>query len=160
MSKLINVKYVENYVNVGGIFQPIWKTKQFSAESYKVYDNVQYKLEKLDKCSTLLFHYLCEQMDFSNNIEHTQALRRDFIAHLKKNLGQSYEDDTVKKAFSKLVKELLIINYDVRSSFTVNPRHVFKGSEEQRKKLIQTLIKSLNKPKGTKSNYKKALGLD
>jgi hypothetical protein len=160
MSKLINVKYVEKYADDDGILIPNWKTKQFSTESYKVYDNVQYKLAKLDKCATLLFHYLCEQMDCSNNIVHVQALRKGFIAHGKKNLGSSFEDDTVKKAFSKLVKQLLIINYDVKSDFTMNPRHVFKGSEEQRKRLIQTLIKTFNESQVTKSNYKKALGLD
>jgi hypothetical protein len=160
MSKSINVKYLEKYVDDDGILIPNWKTKQFSTESYKVYDNVQYKLAKLDKCATLLFHYLCEQMDSSNNIVHVQALRKGFIAHANKNLGHPFEDDTVKKAFSKLVKQLLIINYDVKSDFTINPRHVFKGSEEQRKKLIQTLIKTFNKSQFTKSNYKKALGLD
>jgi hypothetical protein len=160
MGKLINVKYVENYVDEGGIKIPNWKTKQFSSESYKLYDNVQYKLAKLDKCSTLFFFYLCEQMDPSNNITHTQALREGFIAHARKNLGEPYENETVKKAFSKLVKELLIINYDIRADCTMNPRHVFKGSEEARKELIQKLIKALINLNVTKSNYKKALGLD
>ena len=71
-----------------------------------------------------------------------------------------FKDDTIKKAFYQLVKEDLIIKYKLKSEFTLNPRHVFKSTEEDRKKLIQTLINTFSNFKSnTKSNYKKALGI-
>jgi hypothetical protein len=99
-------------------------------------------------------------MDASNNIVHTKALRTDFLDFARKNLNLSYKDDTLKKAFAKVVKVGLIISYDVKSDYTVNPRHVFKGSQTQRKSIIQVVINQLNKLSNTKSNFKSALGLN
>jgi hypothetical protein len=99
-------------------------------------------------------------MDESNNVTHTEVIRNEFMAHAKKNLSLDFKDDTIKKAFYQLVKEDLIIKYKLRSEFTLNPRHVFKSTEEDRKKLIQTLINTFSNFKSnTKSNYKKALGI-
>jgi hypothetical protein len=159
MGKTINVKYVI-YVKEEDLMLPKYVTKQYTTVGYILYENVQYKIAKLDKCAMLLFHFLAEKMDQSNNITHTVALRKEFVAHANKNLSIDFKDDTVKKAFSQLVKNDLIIKYDVKSDFTMNPRHVFKSTEENRKKLLQTLIKTFSAYNlNTKSNYKSALGL-
>jgi hypothetical protein len=159
MGKTINVKYVI-YVEDEDLFLPKYVTVKYTASGYMLYENVQYKIAQLNKCAMLLFHFLSEKMDLSNNIVHTVALRKEFITHANKNLSLDFKDDTVKKAFSQLVKKDLIIKYDVKSDFTMNPRHVFKSSEENRKKLIQALINTFSKCNlNTKSNYKRALGL-
>jgi hypothetical protein len=157
--KKINVKW-RIYKPQGNILLANIVSKTFSSEGYFFYENVIFKLASLDKAATLLFHFICEKMDNSNNIVHTAALRNQFIQFAKQNCSLSYTDQTVKKAFAKLVKVGLIINYDVRCDFTVNPRHVFKGSNEKRKELMQQLINTLiNKKGGTKSNFKFALGI-
>ena len=156
--KKINVKW-RIYKLQGDILLADIVSKTFSAEGYVLYENVIFKLATLDKTATLLFHFVCEKMDNSNNIVHTAALRNQFIQFAKQNCSLSYTDQTVKKAFAKLVKVGLIINYDTRCDFTVNPRHVFKGSNEKRKELMQQLIKTLINKKVTKSNFKFALGI-
>ena len=136
-----------------------YRSHVFTSEHVKIYSNTQYKLAMLDKATCLFYLFICEEMDAVNNIVHTQVLRNRFIAHAKKNLSLNYKDDTLKKSFSKLVKVGLIINYDRRSDFTINPRHAFKGNETDRKKFMQMLIFECGKLKNTKSNYKMALGL-
>jgi hypothetical protein len=159
MGKTINVKY-KIYVVEEGIKLPKYLTTKYTTFGYKMYNNVQYKLASIDKCAMLLFHFLAEKMDESNNVTHTEVIRNEFMAHAKKNLNLDFKDDTIKKAFYQLVKEDLIIKYKLRSEFTLNPRHVFKSTEEDRKKLIQTLINTFSNFKSnTKSNYKKALGI-
>jgi hypothetical protein len=154
----INVKW-KVYVNENGFMVPSYKTMNYTTDGYKLYNNVSYKFAKLDMTAILLFHFICEKMDESNNIVHTHALRKEFIAHSKKNLSRNVKDDTVKKAFTKLVKVGLLINYDHKSDFTVNPRHVFKCGEENRKKMMNALIYSMMRVSGTKSNFKIALGI-
>ncbi len=136
-----------------------YRSHVYTSDHIKIYSNTQYKLAMLDKATCLFYLFICEEMDASNNIVHTHVLRNQFIAHAKKNLNMDYKDDTLKKSFSKLVKVGLIINYDKRSDFTVNPRHAFKGNEKERKEFMQMLIFDCAKLKNTKSNYKMALGL-
>jgi len=158
MGNFINVRY-RIYIAQNGLKLPEFVTKQYTTKCYKMYYNLQYKIAKLDKCAILLFHFLAERMDNSNNIVHVKSLRTEFINHSNKNLGINYKDETVKKAFAQLVKNDLMIKYDVKSDYTLNPIHVFKGSEEKRIRLLQTLINTINDIPKTKSNYKRALGL-
>lgn len=148
------------YVNKNGIKRPAFRSKSYTTAGYKVYSNTSYKLAKLDKTANLLYHFVCEEMDESNNIVHTHVLRKKFIEHARKNLSINVKDDTVKKAFNKLVKVELLINYDQNSDFTVNPRHVFKGPEKQREKLMNQLIHTMKKHPKTRSNFKSALGIN
>lgn len=147
------------YVPDGDVLTTKYRSHVFTSEHVKIFSNTQYKLAMLDKATCLFYLFICEEMDALNNIVHTHVLRSQFIAHAKKNLNMDYKDDTLKKSFSKLVKVGLIINYDKRSDFTVNPRHAFKGNETERKEFMQMLIYDCNKLKNTKSNYKMALGL-
>jgi hypothetical protein len=147
------------YVPDGDVLTTKYRSHVFTSEHVKIFSNTQYKLAMIDKATCLFYLFICEEMDALNNIVHTHVLRSQFIAHAKKNLNMDYKDDTLKKSFSKLVKVGLIINYDKRSDFTVNPRHAFKGNETERKEFMQMLIYDCNKLKNTKSNYKMALGL-
>lgn len=147
------------YVPDGDVLTTKYRSHVFTSEHVKIFSNTQYKLAMIDKATCLFYLFICEEMDALNNIVHTHVLRSQFIAHAKKNLNMDYKDDTLKKSFSKLVKVGLIVNYDKRSDFTVNPRHAFKGNETERKEFMQMLIYDCNKLKNTKSNYKMALGL-
>ena len=158
MGKII-VKW-KIYVNQGGTLLPKFVSKGYTTNGYTFYENTLYKLASLNKAENMFFHFVCEQMDKSNNIVHTKALRTAFLTNARKNLNLKYQDETIKKAFAKLVKVGLIINYDVKSDCTVNPRHVFKGSQENRKGIIQAIINQLNKLSNTTSNFKKALGIN
>jgi hypothetical protein len=147
------------YEKNGNVRLPKHVSKTYSNDGYKFYENIQYRLAKLNKAEYMFFHFICEKMDESNNIVHTKHLRQEFIAHATKNLCLNYKDDTIKKAFAKLVKIGLIIRYDVKSDYTVNPRHVFKCSEKNRTDIIQTIISQLIMLKHTRSNFKDALGI-
>ena len=157
--KQISVRYSYAFKNEEDTVIPLFKTKNFKTKGYKLYENVMYKIAKLDRCSTLLFHFLCEKMDESNTIHSTAALRSEFISKVQKIAGLKFEEETVKKALSKLIKVELLINYGKRIDYTVNPQHVFKGSETDRKRLIQRIIYDQSIKKNYKSNYKSALGL-
>jgi hypothetical protein len=148
------------HIPEGGLMLTKYASKKYSSLHYNVYENIQYRLADLGKVAYLLFHFICEKMDESNNIVHSQFLRNQFINHVKSNLNLDYKDDTVKKAFAKLVKVCLIINYDTKSQFTVNPRHVFKGFENERRELMQQLIKSCKENNTQKSNFREALGIE
>jgi hypothetical protein len=155
----ISVKYSYALKTEGDTIKPLFKTKTYTTKGYKFYENIMYKIAKLDRCSTLLFHFLCEEMDESNTIHSTAAVRSEFIRKFIQIAGLKFKDETVKKALSKLIKAELIIKYGKRIDYTVNPQHVFKGSETARKSLIQKIIYDQRNKNNYKSNYKSALGL-
>lgn len=158
MSKKIRITKV-NYQKEDGMLIPEYTSTYFTSLGYKVYENVFHKQVKLNSCSLKLFHFLCEQMKNDNTIHHTKGERNRFIHYCKKNASITYSHDTIKASYSQLKKVGLLINFDSKCDFIVNPKHIFKGSEKDRQKLINKIILSLS-GRDTKSNYYRALGLD
>ena len=155
MSKKIQITKVSYYKEDGISLQNTY----FTTQGYKVYSNFFHKLVRLNTCSNRLFHFLCEQMKKDNTIHHTKGERNRFIDYCKKNASINYTHQTIKASYSTLKKVGLLINFDSKCDFIVNPKHVFKGSEKDRQKLINKIILSLS-GRDTKSNYYRALGLD
>ncbi len=157
MAKIKVKRYVEGD---DGIIRSHKKYVDFTNESYTIYQNTIYKLGLLGKCEYLLYHFLGEKMNKSNTIYHSKKLRAEFIELISRICRINFKDSTVKKAFQKLVAVDLIIKYDNRGDFTMNPRHISKSTEKDREKLIQELVDTFEKKTTSKSNYRKALGLD
>ena len=158
MKNKIQIKVIK-YYKEDGITLSKSTNKYITTNGYKVYENLFYKYASLKKRYILLFHYLCEKMDESNNIVHTANIRNGFIKYCENNTSKLYSHDTIKQGFSALKSVGLLINYNVKRDFTVNPRHVFKGSEKKRREVINEIIHSLS-GKETISNYEEALGLN
>jgi len=127
--------------DVDGFIDVFYKNLKVTKTCTKRYHNSQHKLAKLDKSSEMLLRFITEEMDKSNSILHSHYLRKKFNAHMEKDCGKTYQDDTIKKAFAKLVKVKLLIRYGEKQMYTVNPIHYFNGTESERKKLIGQLLK-------------------
>lgn len=153
------VKFVYATEEKEGVKKPLFKSKHYTNIGYTLYENVIYKIAKLGKCEVLLFHFLCEKMDMSNNITFSAKTRTAFLDYLKKHTKLTYEDNTVKKAMSNLISVGLIITYGIRIDYTINPQHVFKGSLKERQALIQKLISEQIKSRNKNSNCLEVLGI-
>jgi hypothetical protein len=62
------------------------------------------------------------------------------------------------KAISKLVHLNLLISTDTRGVYVVNPKYVYRGTLEARKKVLRWLLKKINDPQWQKSNVFSVLG--
>ena len=135
-----HIKYINGFVeDSDGIKTPIYQSKRVSKLYVKTYANCQHKLATVSRCAERFVYFLAEEMDTMNTIHHNKVVRTNFIKQASKNYGLSFKDDTVKKAFYELLKVDLVMRYG-KSDYCVNPLHLYKGSEEERKKLISSLI--------------------
>jgi hypothetical protein len=135
-----HIRYVSGFnEDLNGIKTPRYQSKRVSKKYVKTYTNCQHKLARVNRCAERLVYFLAQEMDNTNTIHHNKVVRTKFIKQASKNYGLSFKDDTVKKAFYELVKVDLVMRYG-KSDYCVNPLHLYKGSEEERKKLISSLI--------------------
>ena len=158
--KSIKVSYIAEWLTYkNGDKLPNYKSKSFTEDNVKRYQNCQHKLIKLTKVAEMFLRYLTEQMDKSNVVHITKATRVSFQNHMQKDCGENYKDDTIKKALGQLTKAGLVIKVGARIDYMVNPSHYFKGTNAERKKLLQVLVKEWEQNPEGNLNIQKALGL-
>ena len=143
----------------GGIKLPIFKSKSFTKDNVRRFQNCQHKLIKITKTAEMYLRFLTEEMDKSNVIHITQSTRDTFRQQMKKDCGVDYKDDTIKKALKQLVDSGLVIKMGARIDYTVNPANYFKGTDKARKRLLQSLIQHWSNDPVGNSSIKDALGL-
>lgn len=133
-----------------GISLPSYKTLKFTLNHTNRYDNHSHHLARLSKASTMLLNYLVDHADYHDNtVYNTKKERQNLIEFMKKNCGVDMMDDTVKKAFSPLVKEGFLLKYDARALYYINPKYSYRGDEENRRKLLQQLCSHAAKANGS-----------
>ncbi len=155
------VKY-RDYEDEKGDIKYVVRSKKVVVDGYKTYSNCMHKLSRLSNCASLLLHFICQEMDGDNSIVHTSKLRKKFILLVKNTCdGLEYKDNTVKLAFYSLVNEDLIIPFDERSTFVVSPYHFFKGTEAERIKVINELLRFAVRSRGKmkKNNIYRVMGI-
>jgi hypothetical protein len=158
--KSIKVSYVAKWLtDKNGKKLPIYKSKSFTEDNVKRYQNCQHKLIKLTKVAEMYLRYLTEHMDKANVVHITKGTRVAFKNHMEKDCGENYKDDTIKKALGQLTKAGLVIKMGARIDYMVNPSHHFKGTNAERKKLLQVLVKEWELNPAGNLNIKIALGL-
>lgn len=142
-----------------GCNYPEYRFKTYKKDNVKRYMNCQYKLAKLPKVAEMLLRFLCEEMNTANVVYITKQTRESFRHHMSKDCALEYKDDTVKKAIHALVQNELLIKVGSRIDYVVNPIYYFSGSEKDRNKVINQLIKHWEGDRDNNDNIKKALKL-
>lgn len=100
---------------------------------------------KLSRSERIFLDFITEEMDDDNYITNSIQIRQRFNALLKKVGQDTYSDSTIHKCFSGLTKHNLITKMKGRGLYQVSPIFFYKGSEEDREKLIRKNLELLNK---------------
>lgn len=100
---------------------------------------------RLSKSENVLLHFITEEMDESNFVTNSFQIRDKFNALLRKIGQEEYSDSTIHRCFSNLVKSNLISKVKGRGLYQVSPVFFFKGSEEQRAKVLRRILEAINK---------------
>lgn len=100
---------------------------------------------KLSRSERIFLDFITEEMDDDNFITNSIQVRDKFNALLKK-IGQSeYSDTTIHRCFANLVKCDLIAKTKGRGCYQISPIFFFRGSEEQRSKVLRVILEKINK---------------
>lgn len=114
----------------------------FVEDSVRLYFNAQHKLLLLSPLQRCYFDFMCEKMNSSNQIKLAPRFREDFISFCERVLGENSvrSQRTLYDAESQMKKLYLIFKVpEINGLWYVNPKHVFKGTETDRKKLLECL---------------------
>jgi hypothetical protein len=112
-------------------------------------------MTKLSKAERLLLDFITEFMD-EDNIIHNNAITRDNFNKLLKRISfPEYSQSTLNKCFSGLAKHHLIYKTKgKRGAYKVEPLYFFKGSQEDRVKMVRDKVEELNKIPINKHRHK------
>jgi hypothetical protein len=111
----------------------------------KRYNNSILLLMKLSKAERILLDFISEEMDERNYIINSTLLRDKFNFLLKKIGQETYADNTIQKCFKKLTQVEFLRKVKGRGTYQVNPLFFFKGTEEQRQKVIREQLEEINR---------------
>lgn len=100
---------------------------------------------RLSKAERIFLDFITEEMDDQNFITNGALTRNRFNALLKKIGQDSYSDSTIHRCFSNLEKHHLISKVQGRGLYQISPVFFFKGSEEQRTKVLRAILEKINK---------------
>lgn len=102
---------------------------------------------ELSSMERAYFDFLCEKMDSSNRILHKPELREDYINQIKHITGgrRTIGDRALLNYFKQFIKLGLILSSNLDTTSYLNPKYVFKGSEDARKSLLKNFLHRSNK---------------
>jgi hypothetical protein len=100
---------------------------------------------QLSKSERIFLDFITEEMDDHNFITNCALIRNKFNGLLKKMGQEAYADSTIHRCFSNLAKYSLIEKIKGRGLYQVSPVFFFKGSEEQRAKVLRAILERINK---------------
>ena len=111
----------------------------------KRYHNSLLLLMKLSRSERIFLDYITEEMDEYNFITNSLQIRNKFNALLRKMGQEEYSTSTIHRCFSNLAKSELILNCKGRGSYQVSPVFFFRGSEEQREKVLREILERIKR---------------
>jgi hypothetical protein len=111
----------------------------------KRYHNSLLSLMKLSRSERILLDFITEEMDDHNFITNSKQNRDKFNKLLKKIGQETYSDTTIHRCFANLAKHDLISNCKGRGLYQVSPVFFFRGSEEERTKVLREILERINK---------------
>ena len=120
-----------------------------------MYYGTFYLMTKLSKAERLLLDYITEVMDEDNVIINNAVTKANFNKLLNRISFPTYSTSTINKCFSTLSKHHLI--YPIkhkRGAYKVEPLYFFKGSQEDRVKMVRDKVEELNKIPINKHRHK------
>jgi hypothetical protein len=127
---------------------------KFVKSSCRYYFNAQHLYLELSATVRTFFDYLCERMNSTNNYIYLNAEERNkFKLHIEKitNGNLSPSKSSIASYITKLSElGLIILCGSPKSCFyCINPKYVFKGTENQRIAILKNLIEYRSKQKLT-----------
>ncbi len=135
------------------LFKP--NSTDIETEFVKRYFNSFHLYVKLSKAECVLLNFLTEIMDDENFVSNNDNTFRIFNNLLKKTGQKEYSKSTVNKSFSALSYHHAIFPIKgKRGIYQVNPWMFFKGSEEQRVKVVREYLERPNKEKINQHRHK------
>lgn len=114
----------------------------FVEKSVRLYFNAQHKLIHLKQLQRVYFDFMCEKMNSRNEIKLAPSFREEFISFCERVLGKESvrSPRTLIEAEGQMKELNLIFKVPEMSGlWYVNPKHVFKGTETARTKLLEHL---------------------
>lgn len=100
---------------------------------------------KLSKADRIFLDFITEEMDDNNFITNSIQVRNKFNMLLKKIGQEEYSTTTIHRCFSNLAKFELLLKYKGRGAYQVSPVFFFRGSEEQRAKVLREILERIKK---------------
>jgi len=100
---------------------------------------------KLSKSDRILLDFIVEEMDESNYFTNSTQLRSKLNFLLGKICNEQYADSTIQKSLKSLCDNYLVNKIKGRGIYQVNPLYFFKGTEEERQKLLRKTLEEPNK---------------
>lgn len=126
----------------------------------KRYFNSLLLLMKLSRAERILLDFITEEMDDNNFITNSVQIRNKFNSLLKKIGQDTYADSTIHRCFANLTQNHLILKMKGRGLYQVSPVFFFKGSEEQRAKVLRGILEAINKEPINKLRREHFIGRD
>jgi DNA-binding transcriptional regulator YhcF (GntR family) len=142
------------------IFTKISYHKSYTAEKVSFYFGWQHLLTKNSITSISLLMFLAEKMDENTNeVSHSATIIRKYIEFRVAAGMKECSVAVVRKGFQQLKKNNILIQTNEIGNYVVNPRCLFKGTEENRRRCINRLLESMKHADWSNSNVFKALGI-
>lgn len=139
------VTYVAEYrEDEDGYKLPIKNRVKVRKDGITRYCNCLHLLSKISARERMVLDYLCEQMECDNAIYITPAFKLKMIMFFMKNCGFTMKDQAVRSYLFKLSNLGLLINFQGKGTYVVNPKYYFKGTLQERNTLISSILNSLN----------------
>lgn len=102
-------------------------------------------LMKLSRSERIFLDFITEEMDEHNLVTNSAQIRIRFNFLLKKIGQEQYSDSTIHKCFGGLTNHHLLKKKKGRGLYEVSPLFFYKGTEEERAKLIRANLEEINK---------------
>jgi hypothetical protein len=100
---------------------------------------------RLSRSERIFLDFITEEMDDMNLVTNSFQIRNKFNYLLHKIGQQPYSDSTIHKCFGGLTAHHLLTKQKGRGLYQVSPLFFFKGSEEDRAKVIRKNLEAINK---------------
>lgn len=117
---------------------------QYKSAGCKFYFNAQQIFLTLNPIDRSFFDYLCEKSDAKNRVNVDNNFKADYVKFITRITGgkKKVKEENLGKVIGKLKKQGLIfyVNSKKNGYFCVNPKYVFKGPENSRKKLLMDIV--------------------
>lgn len=111
----------------------------------KRYHNSLLLLMKLTRSERIFLDFITEEMDEHNYITNSPQIRNKFNLLLRKMGQDEYATSTIHKCFSSLCKSELLLAAPGRGSYQVSPVFFFRGTEEQREKVLREILERIKR---------------
>ena len=99
---------------------------------------------QLSRAERVLLDFVVEEMDDWNYFTNSIQLRSKLNFLLDRIGQETYADSTVQKCLKTLTDLTLLEKCNGRGVYQVNPLYFFKGTEEERQKMIRKNLEAPN----------------